>query len=100
MAPGPKGYRMYWPNATMEFLARQLSGLVGRPIVDSTGLKGKYEISLSWTTDGMSLDAPANDLYPPIMQALPDQLGLRLELKKGPADFLVVDHVEKVPVGD
>ena len=34
---------------------------------------------------------------PTLQQALQDQLGLRLESKKGPVDFLVVDHAEKSP---
>jgi uncharacterized protein (TIGR03435 family) len=107
MAFGAKGGRMYWPEATMEFLAEQISLQVGRQVVDATGLKGKYEIALYWAPDNMRATAPSapgggpppseSDLGPSMMQALQDQLGLRLEGKKAPADFLVVDHADRVP---
>lgn len=96
---GPKGGRLYYPDATMEYLAGQISGQVGRPVDDATGLHGKYEISLYWTPDSMRATSPsASDDYGPTMiEALQDQLGLRLEPRKGWADFLIVDHAERVP---
>ena len=93
--------RLYDPAATMERLAGMLAGQMRKPVVDTTGLKGKYEINLFWDA-GSALAAPDNrpdagDPGPPLEQALVDQLGLRLVAKKGPVDFVVVDHVEKAP---
>jgi uncharacterized protein (TIGR03435 family) len=93
------------PQATMERLAGLLSGQVATPVTDATGLKGRYDISLFWNAESTyRLNAPAtspsaaeSDSGPTLMQALQDQLGLRLELKKGAVDFVVVDHAEKVP---
>ncbi|HLG97060.1 MAG TPA: TIGR03435 family protein [Bryobacteraceae bacterium] len=87
--------RMYYPQMTMQMLALQLSGQVAAPVHDETGLKGKYEISLYWASEGLLEKEP--DAGPELMQALRDQLGLRLESTKAPAEFLVVDHAERVP---
>jgi uncharacterized protein (TIGR03435 family) len=97
--------RMYEPEATMERLAGLLAGQLAKPVADLTGLKGKYDISLYWNSDttfrlaapGATASTTEIDSGPTLMQALQDQLGLRLESKKGPVDFVVVDHAEKVP---
>jgi uncharacterized protein (TIGR03435 family) len=96
---------------TMDMLARTLSRVGYGPVVDATGLDGKYEIDLMWVAQpagprGPSTSAaepglpvvdqastPAADLFSAVRQSL----GLRLEPRKTPMDFLVVDHVERVP---
>lgn len=103
-------FRFYQPAMTMQQLVRQLSGQMGKPVTDATGLKGKYDISLYWAADMMRgaaplaaggaaplAAAPEGDSGPTLEQAIQDQLGLHLEAKKGPVDFLVVDHIEKLP---
>jgi uncharacterized protein (TIGR03435 family) len=93
---------------TMELLSSELSGQLRGPVTDLTGLPGKYDIDLCWSRDdGPRVVAPPQGgepaltdfapSGPTLMQALQDQLGLRLESKKGPVDFLVVDHAEKSP---
>jgi uncharacterized protein (TIGR03435 family) len=82
-------------NETMADFAGSLSDQVRKPITDATGLKGKYDFTLQWVTDGASLSS--GDPGPTIFQALQDQLGLKLESKKGMVDILVVDHLEKTP---
>jgi uncharacterized protein (TIGR03435 family) len=103
--------RMYDPGMTMEALAARLGGQMGKPVTDATGLQGKYEVSLFWSAEMMRAppavaagvgpipmaSTPEGDSGPTLQQALQDQLGLRLEAKKGPVDFLVVDHMEKAP---
>lgn len=86
-------------------LARILSSRVGRPILDRTGLKGAYDFKLEWTPDiaepmkGGPLEkaeAPAADLPgPSIFTALQEQLGLKLEATRGPAEVIVIERVEK-----
>jgi uncharacterized protein (TIGR03435 family) len=102
----PTKARMYWPDTTIERLASMLSAQVRGPVADLTSLDGKYTIDLCWTPDnGVRASAPGADPAallsepsgPTLQQALQDQLGLRLESKKGPVDFLVVDHAEKSP---
>ncbi|HTX34091.1 MAG TPA: TIGR03435 family protein [Bryobacteraceae bacterium] len=89
--------RVYQPAGTMERLAALLSAQLRRPVNDATGLTGKYEISLYWDADTMRSPSQPLEPGPNLIQAVQDQLGLRLESKKGPVDFLIVDHAEKVP---
>ena len=100
-------------SALIDTLANQL----GRPVVDATGLKAKYDITLDFAPDG--LNGPMGGMSPPpppdgggavpmasasdgaggptIFAALQEQLGLKLEQRKGPVDLLVIDRLEKVP---
>jgi uncharacterized protein (TIGR03435 family) len=106
-------YGWYEPKYSMEMLAGWLSVSLGKPVTDATGLKSRYEISLCWAADSLSVAGAG--AAPPggspmasvpdaggatLMNALQDQLGLRLEARKGPVDFLVVDHVERLPIGN
>jgi bla regulator protein blaR1 len=85
------------------FLASTLSGQLGRPVIDKTGLTGRYDIDLRWTPDpGQGAEGPFGPLPgvpdpngPSIFTALTEQLGLRLESAKGPAEVLVIDRLEK-----
>ncbi len=70
-------------------LAKQLSGELRRPVHDETGLTGQYDFKLEWAPD---LDASATG--PSIFTALTDQLGLRLESKKGPVQVYVIEKIE------
>jgi uncharacterized protein (TIGR03435 family) len=87
--------RMYQPQYTMDALASLLTGQARRPVDNATNLTGKYEIALYWVNDDLSTSDA--DSGPTLMQALPDQLGLRLEPKKGPVNFVIIDHIEKLP---
>jgi uncharacterized protein (TIGR03435 family) len=89
----------------MEALVQVLSNLMGRPVVDKTGLTGKYDFVLEWTPDaadaraqgfgdGINEPAPAPG-GPTIFTALQEQLGLRLESQKGPVQNIVIDRAEK-----
>ncbi len=78
-----------------------LSGQLGRPVIDKTGLKGLFDVHLEWnqaatavrlTGKPVSLADPAN---PSIFTAARKQLGLKLELSNGPVEALVIDHAEK-----
>jgi uncharacterized protein (TIGR03435 family) len=75
-------------------LANLLLGQVGRVVVDMTGLSGNYNFVLYFTPEGPN---SADGTDPGIFTALQEQLGLRLEPRRGPLEMLVIDHVEKVP---
>lgn len=76
-------------------LATLLSRFERETVVDMTNLKGNFEFKLEWTPDnGIKPD----DSGPSLFAAVQEQLGLRLESRKGPLDVLVVDHAEKIPV--
>jgi uncharacterized protein (TIGR03435 family) len=79
-------------------LRGMLSSLVGRTVVDRTGLTGEWDLELTWTPDEPSRAAvaPAVDPNgPSLFTALQEQLGLKLESTKGPVEVLVVDRVER-----
>jgi uncharacterized protein (TIGR03435 family) len=89
-------------------LVTPLSNILGSTVVDTTGLKGKYDLKVEWTPDenqtamfrGMGvpegLGAPAPDWQgPSLFTALEEQLGLKLESQKGPGEILVIERVEK-----
>jgi uncharacterized protein (TIGR03435 family) len=73
-------------------LADVLWGETGRPVFDVTGLTGNYSFVVYFAPEG-STDASE----PSIFAALQEQLGLRLEARKGPVELLVIDHAEKIP---
>jgi uncharacterized protein (TIGR03435 family) len=73
------------------YLSGNLSTVLGRTVLDKTGLAGKFDYTLSFAPDG----APPDDERPSLYSALEQQLGLRLESTKGPVEFLVIDHAEK-----
>jgi uncharacterized protein (TIGR03435 family) len=81
-------------NESMESLARELAGQLRHPVSDDTGLQGKYDFTMNWIMGGA---LAADDTGPTIFAALQQQLGLKLESKKGTVDILVVDHIEKAP---
>ncbi len=97
-----KGGVFNMQRVSMSDFAIMLSQSVDRPVVDATGLKGRYDLRLDSApyrpapnADG-SPGAPA-DPAAIMITALQEQLGLKVESRKEKVDFLVVDHAGKVP---
>lgn len=67
-----------------------------RPIIDRTGLSGMYEVKLEWTPARQAQNADTAP-GPSLFTAVNEQLGLKLEARKGPVEILIVDSAEKVP---
>lgn len=65
--------------------------VIGRPVIDRTGLSGLYDVTLEWA--GL-LNGQPNPDGPTFEEALRDQLGLKLESDKGPVEILVIDRIE------
>jgi uncharacterized protein (TIGR03435 family) len=82
-------------NASMTDLAGILSNQLERPVTDETGLKGRYEFTLSWMTAVSA--APSGAGGPDIFSALRQQLGLQLEAGKAQVEVLVIDRFDKEP---
>ncbi len=83
----------------MGSLVMLISRMERQIVVDRTGLSGEYQIKLLWAPGSAGADAtPAQDsTAPSIFAAVQEQLGLKLESRKGPLDVVVVDSAEKVP---
>src|SRR4051812_8270524 len=92
-------------SVTMQEIARSLAGypVVGRPVMDRTGLKGKYDLHMEFvpafvdspTGDGSQVANPAADSGPNLFTALVEQAGLKLQGERGSVDFIVIDRVER-----
>jgi uncharacterized protein (TIGR03435 family) len=105
-------YRWTGYGVSMAEIVNTLSFHLGRPVVDATGLRGKLDVDLRWGIDVAPLTERAGPREqagemaesgapgPALMRAVRDQLGLKLNSKKGLGDMVVIDHVEKVPSGN
>jgi uncharacterized protein (TIGR03435 family) len=91
---------------TVDTIATVLSREFERDVINRTGLPGKYDFQLDWTPDsGPCATLPDSEgsvnasTYTPdrpsIFAAIQEQLGLRLEASRGPAEILIIDHVER-----
>ena len=100
-----------WRKVTVGELANYLADQMERPVIDSTNLKAKYDLTLHFIATPMPLpgspievDATGQripqvlDTRPTLMEAIPSELGLRLESKKVIAKIFTIDHVEKIPI--
>jgi uncharacterized protein (TIGR03435 family) len=96
--------RMNVGGMPMISLARSLSSLVGRTVVDKTGLTGGYDFELTYAPEGLGgLPVPPNGVpphegapnAPTIFTALQEQLGLKLDPRRATVDVLVIDSIEK-----
>jgi uncharacterized protein (TIGR03435 family) len=110
---------MEFSKLKMSDFADMLTGMVGKPVVDETGLKGSYKVPVELTMADMMRVAKAagmggmmggpapaaananpaeaaSDPTPSMFAAI-QKLGLKLDSKRGPVDTVVVVHLEKAP---
>ncbi len=82
-------------NEPMDGIAATLEeqSNIQRMVINKTGLHGGYDFELTWQREDPTTDTAISGLS--IFTALQEQLGLKLEPQKGPADVLVIDHIEK-----
>lgn len=88
-------------HARMRDLAQGISGEIGQPVIDATGLTGRYEIHMDLSP---YLVRPAGetaggqlDMMGILFTGFQDLLGLKLESRKETVEVLVIDHVDKTP---
>jgi len=79
---------------SMAWLAVNLRGAAGRPVVDRTGLTGPYDFTLDYAFGPPSLDS-SPDGKPSLFTALQEQLGLKLESAQAPLPVVIVDRIER-----
>jgi uncharacterized protein (TIGR03435 family) len=108
---GTGGFSRKPPNATMNLhamtlddLAKKLAIVLGRPVIDKTGMAGMFDFRLKFSPDEGTPGMPtqgggqqpgADDAAPSIFTALQEQLGLKLEQAKGPGESLMIDQLER-----
>jgi len=102
----PVGFRVFQrrqitaENSPLENLTEALTWLLGRPVLDRTGLQGSFDYKLDWSPDDLQLqsqEAPAqfDGNAPSLGTALQQQMGLKLVQQRGPVDLIAVEHAEK-----
>lgn len=74
---------------TLEF------GRMDRPVVNRTGIAGRFDIHLEFAPGALNPDAASGPSGPSIFTAIQQQLGLKLEAARGPGEFVVIDHIER-----
>jgi uncharacterized protein (TIGR03435 family) len=80
-------------NISMAEFALIMKFFMDRPVVDQTGLAGRYDFQLRWTFDDSRV-APDSNAPPALFTAIQEQLGLKLEATKAETDVLVLDSVK------
>jgi uncharacterized protein (TIGR03435 family) len=84
--------QLFAHDVGLSLLTSMLSHQLHRTVLDKTGLRGKYDLALNWSSEDAtaSADSPAPFLF----TALQEQMGLKLQPAKGAVEILIVDHVE------
>jgi|HubBroStandDraft_1064217.scaffolds.fasta_scaffold32780_3 uncharacterized protein (TIGR03435 family) len=87
-------------NMGMRMFSGILSGQLDRPVLDETGLTENFQITLRYVTDDLRPQPGDADSGPDpngasIYAAIQEQLGLKLEARKGPVECIVIDHAER-----
>lgn len=85
------------PHLDMPRLASLLSRFERKLIIDKTGLDGFFKMDFTWTPESAT---PESEAGPTLYTALQEQLGLKLESRRGPIDILVIDSADQIPVAN
>ena len=72
-----------------------LGGRANRPVIDRTGLQGRFDLEMEFVPEKNGPDPQSDVSGPTFTGALQDKLGLKLESTTGPVETLVIDHVER-----
>jgi uncharacterized protein (TIGR03435 family) len=97
-------------GATLDDFSGMLTAILGRPVINKTGMNGRFDMRIEFSRDGTTLarrrsvesaDEPdlASESADSIFSVLQEKLGLKLESAKGQVETLVIDHVER-PAGN
>jgi uncharacterized protein (TIGR03435 family) len=94
---GNQVYGIAAQGMSADDLAQQLSRQLGTPIVNKTGLQGRYDFNLHWS-DGKkdANETESKATTPSLFDAVQEQLGLKLQPQKAPSPVLVIDRLEKL----
>jgi uncharacterized protein (TIGR03435 family) len=82
-------------HASMPVFIQYLGGAhaADRPVIDRTGISGYFDFVLNWSPEGAQ--ANPTDIGASVFTAIQEQLGLKLDPQRAPAEFIVIDHVER-----
>jgi len=104
LRPTPQLVTLKVTNASMSDFMGEMQMILDKPMVNQTGLTGRFDFTLQWAPDESQLSAIGMHISPPegspnaqpeLFTAIQEQLGLKLDAVKAPADVLVIDKVER-----
>lgn len=96
--PGVRGAATMGGAATPADIAKQLSFVLGRPVIDKTGLTDRYSYYAFFAPVSSQPGADEPEFRPPdVFTAIQKQMGLKLEPAKDAVSLLIVDHIERLP---
>jgi uncharacterized protein (TIGR03435 family) len=99
LAPG----RFAGDAIPMTMFVNLLAGPLDRPVINKTGLTGRFDIDLRYapgsgqapSVESVGSAPPDSSSEASLFTAIQEQLGLRLESTKGPVEMLIIDHIER-----
>lgn len=104
---GVGGLDMNIANGTLADLSEFLqSQVLDRPVVNQTGIEGRYDMLVTFTPDDSEFNGHPPQLprtegvetAPALFDAIQKTLGLRLDAQKAAVEVIAIDHVEKYSV--
>ena len=98
MKPTGKGLNILFTHVTLAELAEMASSPLNGVVVDQTGLKGAWDFTIDGSMFAMQRPADEMEAIGMMIQVMNDQLGIKIDQKKVPAEVLIVDRAEKIPV--
>lgn len=101
--PGPSPHaHMTGMAQPISKLTEMLSNTLNRPVLDKTGLAGKYDYTIDYAINlpGQPPGGDASDPGPDLATAVQQQLGLEMVAGKAKIDVVVIDHLEKTPTAN
>jgi uncharacterized protein (TIGR03435 family) len=101
ITPSNTGGSLLIGVGTLSQIANMLTFAVQNPVIDKTGIEGRYSYSVSYSPLSAQPDPTSAASGPPdIFTAVQDQLSLRLKSARAPVNFLIVDHAEHQPTAN
>jgi uncharacterized protein (TIGR03435 family) len=92
-------------RAPVAQLVEMMSNMLRAPVIDMTGLKGRYDLSIDvakyaadMASPGRSVESTPMDTMALVTTLLQSELGLKLEARKMPLEVVIVDRAERSPV--
>jgi uncharacterized protein (TIGR03435 family) len=96
--PTGKGLNIAFTHVTLAQLAEMSESPLNGIVIDQTGLKGAWDFTIDGSAIMMQKPADQTEAIGLVISVLSDQLGIKIDQKKVPAEVMVVDHAEKIPV--
>jgi uncharacterized protein (TIGR03435 family) len=97
LKPTGKGLMLQFTHVTLAQLAEMAQSPLQGVVIDQTGLKGAWDFTIDASFFAMQKPADLEEAISMIIQVMNDQLGIKVDQKRVPAELIVIDRAEKIP---